>query len=394
MKRLSMLMFVVLFSCMTTNAQTTIKDALRNYAKFKRQAETLADEHKWVSFKYKDIHYSGDSLLFEEESELIIKYDGKNSSLFYNINSIEWFYLLDKDYYKKIEKPEGSLIKYENTIFDFDRHYDALGKHGFIPRFFIDIPYYIYPISFAESMNMTQIFNEIEEREIDGELYNVYKFDNNERRVGFYVNAATNIMDSAYTEIYQYSSKVYYTFYDFSFENRQSYIDSIFNFNNKEYEKYSKYDIVNSEPYYSFDTIVTDKLLDFPLVDLKNESTSLREEEGWILLNFWKLDSEPCLEQLDKYAHEKDSLGYRILEKEGIKIMAIEHRSNNMEYIEKVAKKYEFEDITYSGKGIYSVIEIPYFGYYYLISPDKKVVYRVEKMGDYSEIINKLKVEN
>ena len=142
MKRLLILLFAVLL-CMTTNAQTTIKDALRSYAKFKRQAETFADENEWVSFKYKDIHYSGDSLLFEEESELIIKYDGKNSSLFYNINSIEWFYLLDKDYYKKIEKPEGSLIKYENTIFDFDRHYDALGKQGFIPRFFIDIPYYI-----------------------------------------------------------------------------------------------------------------------------------------------------------------------------------------------------------------------------------------------------------
>lgn len=394
MKRLSILLFVVLFSCMTTNAQTTIKDALQNYAKFKRQAETLADEHKWVSFKYKDIHYSGDSLLFEEESELIIKYDGKNSSLFYNINSIEWFYLLDKDYYKKIEKPEGSLIKYENTIFDFGRHYDALGKQGFIPRFFIDIPYYIYPISFAESMNMKQIFNEIEEREIDGELYNVYKFDNNERRVRFYVNAATNIMDSAYTEIYQYSSKVYYTFYDFSFENRQSYIDSIFNFDNKEYEKYSKYDIVNSEPYYSFDTIVTDKLLDFPLVDLNNDTTTLREQEGWVLLNFCTITSDYSMRQLDRYAKEKDSLGYRILEKEGIKIMAIEHKSNNMEYIEKYAMRHHSEDITYSAKGIFNAIDVNWWECYYLISPDKKAVYRTEKLGDYSEIINKMKIEN
>ena len=394
MKRMSILLFVVLFSCMTTSAQTTIKDALQNYVKFKRQAETLADENEWVSFKYKDIHYSGDSLLFEEESELIIKYDGKNSSLFYNINSIEWFYLLDKDYYKKIEKPEGSLIKYENTIFDFDRHYDALGKRGFIPRFFIDIPYYIYPISFAESMNMKQIFNEIEELEIDGELYNVYKFDNNERRVRFYVNAATNIMDSAYTEIYQYSSKVYYTFYDFSFENRQSYIDSIFNFDNKEYEKFSKYDIVNSEPYYSFDTIVTDKLLDFPLVDLNNDTTTLREQEGWVLLNFCTITSDYSMRQLDRYAKEKDSLGYRILEKEGIKIMAIEHKSNNMEYIEKYAKRHHSEDITYSAKGIFNAIDVNWWECYYLISPDKKVVYRAEKLGDYSEIINKLKVEN
>jgi hypothetical protein len=314
--------------------------------------------------------------------------------LFYNINSIEWFYLLDKDYYKKIEKPEGSLIKYENTIFDFDRHYDALGKQGFIPRFFIDIPYYIYPISFAESMNMTQIFNEIEEREIDGELYNVYKFDNNERRVRFYVNAATNIMDSAYTEIYQYSSKVYYTFYDFSFENRQSYIDSIFNFDNKEYEKYSKYDIVNSEPYYSFDTIVTDKLLDFPLVDLNNDTTTLREQEGWVLLNFCTITSDYSMRQLDRYAKEKDSLGYRILEKEGIKIMAIEHKSNNMEYIEKYAKRHHSEDITYSAKGIFNAIDVNWWECYYLISPDKKAVYRAEKVGDYSEIINKMKIEN
>ena len=210
----------------------------------------------------------------------------------------------------------------------------------------------------------------------------------------FYVNAATNIMDSAYTEIYQYSSKVYYTFYDFSFENRQSYIDSIFNFDNKEYEKYSKYDIVNSEPYYSFDTIVTDKLLDFPLVDFNNDTTTLREQEGWVLLNFCTITSDYSMRQLDRYAKEKDSLGYRILEKEGIKILAIEHKSNNMEYIEKYAKRHHSEDITYSAKGIFNAIDVNWWECYYLISPDKKVVYRTEKLEDYSEIINKLKVEN
>ena len=386
MKRLLILLFAVLL-CMTANAQTSIKDVVQNYKKFKNQAESFADEHDWVSFKYKDIHYSGDSLLFEEESELIIKYDGKNSSLFYNINSIEWFYLLDKDYYKKIEKPEGSLIKYENTIFDFDRHYDALGKYGFIPRYFRDIPYYIYPISFAESMNLTQVFTDVEEQEIDGELYNIYKFDNDERSACFYVNATTNIMDSAYCEVFEYHSKVYYAFYDFSFENRQSYIDSIFNFDNKEYEKYSKYDIVNSEPYYSFDTIVTDKLLDFPLVDLNNDTTTLREQEGWVLLNFCTITSDYSMRQLDRYAKEKDSLGYRILEKEGIKIMVIEHKSNNMEYIEKYAKRHHSEDITYSAKGIFNAIDVNWWECYYLISPDKKVFFRTSKLEDYEEIL-------
>ncbi len=374
---------------MTANAQeTSIKDVIQLHKKFKNQAETLADEHEWVSFKFKDMHYSNDSLLFEDESEVIIRYDGKRSLLFYNQYGIETMYLLDDDYYKKIEKPEGSLIKYGNTIFDFDRHYDALGKYGFIPRNFRDIPYYFYPIDFAHSMSITQLFNGFDEREIDGELYNVYKFDDKEHRIRLYVNAATNIMDSAYSEIYQYSSKVYYSFYDFSFENRQAYIDSIFNFNNKEYEKYSRYDIANPEPYHSSDTIVTDKLLDFPIVDLKNDTTTLREQNSWVLLYFWRYE-DSHIEQLEKYVQEKDSLGYRIIENEDVRIMAIEPSSNNMEYIERVADKYDCEDIIYSAKEIYNAIDVLYHKYY-LISPDKKVVYKADKLRDYSEILKKI----
>ena len=386
MKRLSILLFALLL-CMAANAQTSIKDVIQNYNKFKNQAESFADEHEWVSFKYRNIHYYKDNLSWDEEFEVIIKYDGKKSLIFYNQYGIEQIYLLDRDYYKKIEKPEGSLIEYENTIFDFDRHYEALGKYGFVPRYFRDIPYYIYPISFAESMNLTQVFTDVEKREIDGEPYNIYKFDNDERSVCFYVNATTNIMDSAYCEVFEYHSKDHFTFYDFNYDSRQTYIDSIFNFENKEYEKYSRYNMATPSSYWSIDTIVTDKLLDFPLVDLMNDTTSLREHEGWILLNFWTFNYESCMKQLERYAQEKDSLGYRIIEKEGVKIMAIEHRSNNMEYIEKVAKKFDGDDIIYSGKEIYSAIEIPYFGYYYLISPDKKFFFRTSKLEDYEEIL-------
>lgn len=389
MKRISTLLFAVVFFCMTANAQeASIKDVIQLNKKFKNQAETLADEHEWVSFKFKDMHYSNDSLLFEDESEVIIRYDGKRSLLFYNQYGIETMYLLDDDYYKKIEKPEGSLIKYENTIFDFSRHYDALGKYGFIPRYFYHIPYYFYPIDFAHSMSITQLFNGFDERMIDGEPYNVYKFDDKEHRIKLYVNAATNIMDSAYSEMYQYSSKVYYSFYDFSFENRQAYIDSIFNFNNKEYEKYSRYDVANPEPYYSLDTIVTEKLLDFPIVDLKNDTTTLREQNSWVLLYFWRCEYSN-IEQLERYVQEKDSLGYRILENEDVRIMAIEPSSNNMEYIERVADKYDCEDIIYSAKEIYNAIDVLYHKYY-LISPDKKVVYKNWDIEDYEEIIDKL----
>ena len=384
MKRLSILLFALLL-CMAANAQTSIKDVIQNYNKFKNQAESFADEHEWVSFKYRNIHYYKDNLSWDEEFEVIIKYDGKKSLIFYNQYGIEQIYFLDRDYYKKIEKPEGSLIEYGNTIFDFDRHYEALGKYGFIPRYFRDIPYYIYPISFAESMNLTQVFTDVEKSEIHGELYNIYKFDNDERKVCYYVNATTNIMDSAYCEVFEYHSKDHYTFYDFNYDSRQTYIDSIFNFDNKEYEKYSRYNLATPSPYWSIDTIVTDKLLDFPLVDLMNDTTSLREHEGWILLNFWTFNYESCMKQLERYAQEKDSLGYRIIEKEGVKIMAINYLSNNMKYIEKVAKRFDCDDIIYSGKEIYSVIYPSC--YYYLISPDKKVVLTTNKLEDYEEIL-------
>lgn len=386
MKRISILLFSVLFSITAANAQgKSIKDFIDSHKKFRKQAESFADKHEWVSFKYKNIHYYDDNFSWEDEFEVIIKYDGKNSLVFYNINGIEWIYLLDRNYYQKIEQLEGSLIKYENTIFDFSRHYEELGKHGFIPRYFIHIPYYLYPIDLAYSASITRIFTDVEDIEIKGELYNVYKFDDQEESLRLYVNAATNVMDSAYQEERKYLSKDYYTFYDFSYENRQHYIDSVFNYNNKEYEKYSRYDVSNPEPYYSLDTIVTDKLLDFPIVNLKNDTTTLREQDSWVLLYFWRYE-DSNIEQLERYVHEKNSLGYIIPENEDVRIMAIEPSSNNMEYIQRVADKYDCEDIIYSAKEIYNAIDVLYYKYY-LISPDKKVVYKSSTLGDYGEAV-------
>ena len=72
MKRLSILLFALLL-CMAANAQTSIKDVIQNYNKFKNQAESFADEHEWVSFKYRNIHYYKDNLSWDEEFEVIIE---------------------------------------------------------------------------------------------------------------------------------------------------------------------------------------------------------------------------------------------------------------------------------------------------------------------------------
>ena len=118
MKRISILLFAVLFSITAANAQgKSIKDFIHYHKKFKKQAEAFADKHEWVSFKYKNIHYYDDKISWEDEFEVIIKYDGKNSLVFYNINDIEWIYLLialglgDVFAFEQLDKP----ITHPNT---------------------------------------------------------------------------------------------------------------------------------------------------------------------------------------------------------------------------------------------------------------------------------------
>lgn len=56
-----MLMFVVMFSVIAANAQhKSIIDFIHYHKEFKKQAESFADKHEWVSFKYKNIHYYDD----------------------------------------------------------------------------------------------------------------------------------------------------------------------------------------------------------------------------------------------------------------------------------------------------------------------------------------------
>lgn len=183
--------------------------------------------------------------------------------------------------------------------------------------------------------------------------------------------------------------KITYRISDVSFEDKTKFLDSIFNFDNRQYIHYSRHTEKNM-PYSMRGCVnkeINDSILDFPLVNLNNDTTSIREREGWILLNFWTLSCAPCIKHLQEMMHEKDSLGYRVLEKENIDILAIEHKSNNMELIGKMAEKTKSDDIMYSAKGIGTEISIPYLGYYYLLAPNKTIVYETGVLGDYSELL-------
>ena len=52
-----------------------------------------------------------------------------------------------------------------------------------------------------------------------------------------------------------------------------------------------------------------------------------------------------------------------------------------------MAIKTNTTDITYCAQGLMPLLTIPYLGYYYLVSPDKQIVYETSDLGDYNELL-------
>ncbi len=183
-----------------------------------------------------------------------------------------------------------------------------------------------------------------------------------------------------------------YRFTDYSFEDKNSYYDSIFDPNNISYKKYTKHD--DDNPAYSYlnntkDSILTDTLLNYPIVSLQNDTTTIKDEEGWLLLDFWFFGCRSCKEWIYSLKEERDSLGYLVLESKGIKIMSINSLSNNTEKIKKEMAGLDADYFTYHAKGINRYFHFKSMPYYILISPQKEIMFQGRKsdLGDYSEIL-------
>lgn len=213
-----------------------------------------------------------------------------------------------------------------------------------------------------------------------------------QRQARTYINAASNHIDSVFVEnITENTFKLSTTYIitDISYDNKQSFIDAIFDFDNPKYSSYSFHD-ENNLPYSmsgSSNEEINDDILDYPLISLNNDTIYLKDSSSWILLNLWSLNCPSCIENLNNYKQEKYSSGHRTLEEEGIEILAINYSTDNIDLLNNTAEKTKSEDIVYSAKGLNTKINIPYLGYYYLISPDKKTVYKTHQLGDYSELL-------
>lgn len=409
-------MLVLLALVFLTTVWLRVKIA-KHYTEQRKNYEALAEEfasaHEWVSFEIAQVHHKDGEKIWERNKRVILHYDDKNPTIFAEFLAGEEKRLrescwLNKDKFVEIDHTNLEITQYSNKVFWDDYH--SYGTSEFVPDVFSDMYYYLAPMRKNQSAWMLAFIhtgiNSQDTALVDGKPYikfhgksnPSYSYDTTGKRfqvhdeIDWFVNEKTETLDSVYSVQYLLNHESHEDFIsikNMDFSDKQRYIDSVLDLGNPQYQNYSRHDSKNPplSRSYSDNKEATDELLNFPIVKLDGGQTSIAGNEGWLLLNFWTITCPPCVAHLKEMGQEKYSLGCCLLESKGVKVLAIEHKSNNVEYIRSIAEKTNTSDIIYYAKGIGGVINIPALGYYYLISPDKRIVYETISLGDYSELL-------
>ena len=137
--------------------------------------------------------------------------------------------------------------------------------------------------------------------------------------------------------------------------------------------------------------ILTDDILEHPFVDVNGDTTTLGQQEGWVLIEAWYDGCWPCKRWMVDYENEKKEKGMTSLEQAGIKVLCVNPYVSYIDHLRKTADKYGIGRIVYAGKGFMEKI-FWYHPLYYLVSPDKHIVFTSEKyVEDNSIFIEKMK---
>lgn len=372
-------------------------------------------QQNYISYNVEQIKY------FEDRTDtiLISIYNNnskkkKNRYLALSVNSKRF----DYEEIFKLKKKDIIIVDKNNNEFIYSEY----GKHPFwvknytirntyLADYLFNVPYYSHRASLRTKIATLPHIGYTKDSVIDGKNYKFYYYRTyhilGENWHFQYLHSlcfnSENILEGIDVQLLvpnsEYSKqfvphRITYKFTDYSFEKKDEIVDSLFNPDNNIYAKYTKHNDKN--PAYSSikentkDTILTDYLLDYPIVNLKGDTTTIRKEEGWLLLDFWFFGCKSCKEWIYSLKQQRDSLGYIVLENKGIKIMSINALSDNVDKIEKEMINLDAQNFSYHAKGINRYFYIKSMPYYILISPDKRIVYKTKNLGNYSELLEKL----
>lgn len=374
--------------------------------KFSAQAKTLADNNRFLYFTFnKEVRQDG-KYLWDRTYDVFIDYSDDNLVMICD-HEFDNYYLVTNDSAMNIDKENRDLTIFRKKS-KSSAFYDV-GAENFISQI-RGVDYYFKPLKKHCRMKHSDLLIESSDTIIRGTSFTKYMghsgmsylYNKNSGRNDIpydvvsvaFVNNETNCLDSVYTTNITDNEFKYETIIkvlSVSNDNMYPLIDSIFDFTNKSYAGYSVHDNLNPPASIlgTRNKSFTDEVLDFPLVSLIGDTTTIRKEEGWLFLDFWFIGCGPCVESFQKIRHEQDSLGYRILEQEGIKMLLINEFSDNAELIMERMEKYNIDDIIYTAKGFNKVYHASPCPYIILISPDKQKVFEVAgEVGDcYQELL-------
>ncbi|MCK9199014.1 MAG: hypothetical protein PHG98_04705 [Bacteroidales bacterium] len=382
-------LLVIFVSCSTSNKAKKYweKEVVNQYNK------------EYISFKVNK--YDNQTKIYDS----IIYYVKKSTPGYFAVNKYVKYSILKKDSAKIVDLMSDELILTQKS--------DSIGYflcEGIVMGNAMDY-YYLFN---AENKYLLPSFKFISSQNIDGIKYKILSFDNNNQftkdestgewiqnhnEVSLFVNKKTKLVDRI--DITQIENNtiidyVNYYFSDYNYDNHDSLLSSFFDFNRKEYNNFDK---ILDERWYIFeednennDSVLNDQFLNYPIVSLDGDTTSIKEFGGWLLLDFWFVGCKPCLESFIIFSEEKQKYGELFLEREGIKVLSINPISSNSNLIRKTIEKFEITDHFYHAKGMDKLLPtIKYMPRFLLVSPDRKIVYNSNKLGDYSEIIKILR---
>ena len=172
---------------------------------------------------------------------------------------------------------------------------------------------------------------------------------------------------------------------DESLYRKQPSKDTTIAFFNMNKDEFSPSDGIIVSP----NEIDLDVLLDGPLINAGLDTTILRGIEGWVLVDIIGFHCAPCIQFTKQMEKERQELGYRRLEHEGIKVMCVIPHSTDIATFTAFLERHKISDIAYSAPALDGLIK--YVPDYILLSPDKQIVFRGSSLGKEYEKLLKAK---
>ncbi len=171
-----------------------------------------------------------------------------------------------------------------------------------------------------------------------------------------------------------------FKFTGFSFLSEDRW-DSLFNFEHPRYKDFEAYNFQTDPAPSEFgrwcaNIQMNDSVQHCPLESSDGETVYLKDLKEWKLLDFWHFGCKACAFFHRDLQKERDSLGYRVLEREGIRLLCINYEGGRTGKFREYAEYFSITDITYASRDISRFISIPHFPYFYLFSPSGELVYR------------------